>query len=379
MPTVVARHYATGQPVAVTWRGDAIAEVAPASGAPEAVVAPGLFDIQVNGYLGRDFAAPGSLGEVARALAAHGVARFCPTVCTGSDERMGQALAAIARARREDPSLAEAVPLVHLEGPYLSSEPGARGAHPPEHTRDPDWDHFCRLQERAEGLIRLVTLAPERPGAIAFIARCREAGIAVAIGHTTADAETIAAAVRAGARLSTHLGNGLATPMDRHRNPLWPQLAEERLVASFIADGEHLPREALVAMIRAKGGARGAILVSDAVPEAGLPPGRYPGVAGVPVEVLPSGRIQLAGTPYLAGSGAHLAQCVAFAVRAGAATLPEALDMASIRPAEVLGLPAAGLRPGARADLVLFALGPTGELEVRATVRAGTVVYGELG
>ncbi len=381
MVTITGRHYATGVPLRLSWDGARIIECAGLRGADAAgcdgwpVLAPALFDIQVNGYGGLDFAAEENLGHLADTLAGFGVARFCPTVVTGPDERIGHALSCIARARAASAALAAAVPCIHLEGPYISGADGARGAHPLDHVRDPDWDHFSRLQDQADGHIGIVTLAPERPGAIAFIARCVAAGIAVALGHTAADAATIAAAVDAGAQLSTHLGNGLATPMDRHHNPLWPQLADERLAASFIADGEHLPAPALVAMIRAKGGVRGSILVSDSVAEAGLPPGRYPGVGGTAVDVLPTGRIQLAGTPYLAGSGAHLLACVAHATRCGAATLAEAVDMAALRPAGLLGRPSGGLQPGASADLMAFHPGPDGALDVCLTVRDGLVVH----
>jgi N-acetylglucosamine-6-phosphate deacetylase len=384
MVTLTGRHYASGAPLRLSWEGAEIVECAGLRGAEAAacadgpVLAPALWDIQINGYGGLDFSQEEHLARIAGTLATFGVARFCPTVVTGPDAMLCRSLTAIARARAASPALAAAVPCIHLEGPYISSCDGARGAHPLAHVRDPDWDHFQRLQEAADGLIGIVTLAPERAGAIPFIARCAATGVVVALGHTAADAATIAAAVDAGARLSTHLGNGLATPIDRHHNPLWPQLADVRLTASFIADGEHLPPAPLTAMIRAKGGARGSILVSDAVAEAGLPPGRYQGVGGAAVDVLPSGRIQLAGTPYLAGSGAHLLACVAHAVRCGAADLAAAVDMASIRPAGLLGHPTVGLEPGGPADLVALRPGPDGSLEACLTVRAGQVIHGAI-
>lgn len=378
MQSLLARHYRTGTPVRLHWEKGRIALVrAEPSAHPEAFVAPALLDIQVNGYAGWDFAAPAGLAAVAHALAAHGVARFCPTVITGPDEVLLGTLAAIDRALSSDPELAAAVPGIHLEGPYISPLDGPRGAHPAAFVREPDPAHFARLQGAAGGRIRILTLAPERPGAPRLIAAAAAAGLVVAIGHSAAGAAEVAEAVAAGARLSTHLGNGLAAGIDRHANPLWPQLADPALRASFIADGEHLPPAPLVAMMAAKGHSR-CILVSDAVRQAGLPPGSYAGVGGGEVEVLPSGRIQLAGTPYLAGSGAHLAQCVAHAARVGAATLAEALDMGALHPAQLLGLPATLLAAGAPADLLLFRPGTGGGLEILATLRAGALVHGGL-
>jgi len=377
MPTVLARHYRSGAALRITWEGAAITAAVAAGPSPDAWIAPALLDIQVNGYGGLDFSQAGHVAHIAALLAVHGVARFCPTVITDEPATMAGALAAIAGALEGDRDLRRAVPGIHLEGPYISEVDGPRGAHPREHVRDPEWAHFEGLQHAAGGRIRIVTLAPERPGAEAFIERAAAAGLLVAIGHTAADADTIGRAVAAGARLSTHLGNGLAATLDRHRNPIWPQLARGALHASFIADGVHLPADALAAMMAAKGTER-CVLVSDAVRHAGLPAGRYLGAGGTEVEVDADGRIRLAGTPYLAGSGAHLAQCVAFAARVGAATLPAALDMAARHPARLLGLPAPTLEPGAPADLVLYRLDPAGALAVQATVRAGAVVFGAL-
>ena len=379
MATLTARDYRTGAPLRVTWEDGRITRIealATAEGVGDLRVAPALLDLQVNGYGGMDFSDPDRLGRVAAQLAAVGTARFCPTVVTGAPEAMAGALRAVAGALAHDPGLRAAVPGIHLEGPFISGLDGPRGAHPAACVCDPDWDVFQRLQDAADGRIGLITLAPERPGAEAFIARAAAGGIRVAIGHTAADAGAIERAVRAGARLSTHLGNGLAARIDRHANPLWPQLASAQLYASFIADGHHLPPEALVAMIAAKGAQR-SILISDAVAQAGLPPGRYIGVGGGDVEVLPGGRINLAGTPYLAGSGFHLARCVAHAARV-ATGFASAVEMASLHPARFLSLPACGLAPGAEAYLWAYRLDAEGMPHTQLTVRAGRIVYGAL-
>src|SRR5262249_19662085 len=148
----------------------------------------------------------------------------------------------IARACDVDPSVAARVAGIHLEGPYISEQDGYRGAHPLSAVRDPDWSEVQALQDAAEGRIAIVTLAPERPGAIGLIENLVQSGVLVALGHTAADGPTIRAAVAAGARLSTHLGNGIAATLARHPNPIWDQAALDYLSASFIADGHHIDR-----------------------------------------------------------------------------------------------------------------------------------------
>src|SRR5205807_1149747 len=167
-----------------------------------------------------------------------------------------------------------AMPCFHLEGPYISAEDGPRGAHPLAQVRPPDLGEFQRIQEAADGNIRLVTLAPELPGALAFIDKLTAAGVVVAIGHTAASPATIRDAVSAGARLSTHLGNGSHAMLPRHDNYLWEQLAADELWASIICDGHHLPAAVMRCILRVKTPAR-TILTCDAGSLAGLPSGRY--------------------------------------------------------------------------------------------------------
>jgi N-acetylglucosamine-6-phosphate deacetylase len=236
---------------------------------------------------------------------------------------------------------------IHLEGPFISSLDGYRGAHPAGAVRDPDWDEFQRLQEAAGGRIILLTLAPERAGAIAFIRRAVAAGVTVALGHTAADGNTIRAAVDAGARLSTHLGNGIASPLPRHPNPIWEQAADDRLFATFIADGHHLDAATLRVLYRAK--SPRAILVSDASPLAGLPPGTYG-----PWAVDPSGKIVVAGTAYLAGSNQALEVGLNTLLRATGCTLDEAFRTVATAPALLLGRLPITLDAGDVPNLVVF-------------------------
>mgnify|MGYP001809648595 CR=1 FL=1 len=270
---------ATGEGLAVTVRDGVIAAVT--SGAPtgDMYLTPGFVDLQVNGFAGHDMnpgpagTTPDAVAGLVEALRAQGVTRFCPTLITASASTLLASLRAIREARSR-PDIAAAIPCVHVEGPWISPADGARGAHPPAHVRDPDPDEYEAWREASGGCVGLVTLCPARPGALDMIARLAARGVAVAIGHTDAGPEAIHAAAAAGARLSTHLGNGIAATLPRHPNAIWAQLADDRLSASFIADGHHLPDDTLTAMIRAKGIAR-SILVSDATALGGRPPGRY--------------------------------------------------------------------------------------------------------
>jgi N-acetylglucosamine-6-phosphate deacetylase len=202
----------------------------------------------------------------------------------------------------------------------------------------------------------MVTLAPEHVGAAEYIAALAARGVHVAIGHTAASPQEIAAAVDAGARLSTHLGNGAAAILPRHPNFIWSQLADDRLTASFITDGQHLPADTFKAMLRAKGLAN-AVLVSDSVALAGMPPGRYSQAVGGAVEVGADGRIGVAGTPYLAGAGQPLHVDVALAIRMAGLSLVDGLRLATVNPGRFVGRKGC-IEVGAPADLIRFAWKP---------------------
>jgi len=348
-------------------------------GGPDMMIAPALLDIQVNGFGGHDFnRADADAEEVAAVVAAlgrAGVGLCCPTVVTASFEQMVRCLGAI-DAACADGRMAAAIPAVHVEGPSISAEDGPRGAHPRAHVRPPDWDEFQRFQDAAGGRIGIVTLAPEWPGAMEFIERLAGAGIVPAIGHTDAEPGEIQEAVRAGARLSTHLGNGAHALLPRHPNYIWQQLAEDHLWASVIPDGHHLPPAVLKCVVRSKQVER-IVLISDAVNIAGLPPGDYE-FAGHPVELTAAGKVQLKGTPFLAGSSLELGQGVARAVRYADVSLPDAVRMATLNPARLIGIDDryGSVEPGKRADLLLFRWDEAAAaLEVRDTIVCGEVVY----
>lgn len=377
----------TGDTVTFTVSGGRITGAASGTdgatlGGPDVWLSPGFLDLQLNGYGGHDFNGgywdgtediAHDLRPLFDRVAQSGTALLCPTITTNSAAHISACLSHLSRTLDADPMLALRVPGVHLEGPYLSSEDGPRGAHPLEHVRDPDWDEFQHFQEAAGGRIKLCTLAPERPGALPFIERLVESGVVVALGHTGAEPELIRDAVLAGARLSTHLGNGSHSLIRRHPNYLWEQLAQDDLYATVIADGHHLPASVVKCFARVKGPEKLA-LVSDAVSLGGLPPGVY---SGGRHEVLPSGKVVLAGTPYLAGAGHLLDTCVANALRCSGLSLAQATGCASAVPARILGLEArkGHLQVGHDADFTLFRVPDGGPLEIVATVCAGQVVY----
>jgi N-acetylglucosamine-6-phosphate deacetylase len=356
MNTFHARHYRTGAPVAVTVESGRVARVEPSALNPARWVAPALFDPQINGCNGISFNSPNltrdGVREVVNECKAHGIGGFCPTLVTNSFDSLAHGFRTLARAIEADAELARRMPCFHLEGPYLSGEDGPRGAHPKAHARDPDWDEFRRLQDAAGGRIRMVTLAPERAGAIPFIEQLTASGIVVAIGHTAATGAQIRAAVSAGARTSTHIGNGCHAVLPRHDNYIWEQLACDDLWMSVIPDGHHLPPAVLKSVIRAKGVSR-TLVTCDASSLAGCAPGRYR-EWGTDIDVLPNGKIVVAGTPFLAGSGHFTDVCIGELVRSAGVSLSDALEMASARPRALLGLPPVELAPGAPADLMLF-------------------------
>ena len=299
---------------------------------------PGLFDLQVNGFGGVDFNNPSATPEeVYRAIEQMrrtGVTRFLPTLVTSPFERFAKCAKTLTRTQHP------AIVGFHMEGPYISPEDGARGAHPRQHVIAASVDDFLRRQEAAEGRIKLVTLAPEAVGAIELIEHLAGSGIRAAIGHTAGSPEQIRDAVKAGATLSTHLGNGCANQLPRHPNFIWEQLAADDLFASFIADGHHLPPATLKAMIRAKTPQR-TFLVTDAVAAAGSVPGAYE-LNGEQVVASEDGRVCRTGAPWLSGSAMTLDRAVANAVKFTGLPLEEILPMASSQPAKYLGVQVSG-------------------------------------
>ena len=376
---ISGRHFCTGRPVELEIRGGRIGTVREIeSCATLPWLSPGFIDIQSNGYGGQEFSSPSltveKVAEIAARQAAFGVTQFLPTVTTASFDTIVHSLTTIAQACRERPDVAHIAPGIHLEGPYIASEDGPRGAHPLAHCRPPDWEEFQRFQSAAGGRLRLLTLSPEYANAPEFIRRAVDSGVVVSIGHTAADSSQIRAAVDAGARLSTHLGNGAHRLLRRHPNYLWDQLADDRLSASLIVDGHHLPAEVVQTMVRAKTPPR-CILVSDLSGLAGLPPGRYD-TELCELEILADGRLVIAGQDQLlAGASLPIGDGIVNVMRFAGVDLATAVAMATENPARLLGLDIVRLEAGDAADCTLFDLVPrvTGAdaLVVRATVTGG--------
>ena len=379
-------HFESGARTVLKMRDGRIAQVLSGSASPTGgdlpLVGPGLVDLQVNGYGGMDFNSTPLDDEivwrVTRALWREGVTTYYPTIITNYDEAIEGAVRTIARARSRDGLVESSVAGIHLEGPFISPEDGPRGAHNKVHVRAPDWSLFARWQDAAEGNIKLITLSPEWPGSTDFITKCVDEGVAVCIGHTAATSEQIREAVAAGARMSTHLGNGAHPTLPRHPNYIWEQLAQDALWASVIADGFHLPEAVLKVVLKVKGNR--TVLVSDAVSFSGMEPGGYDAHVGGRVVLTPQGKLHMADNPQLlAGSVQMLRQGVEHLAKSHLSSLTEAWEMASVRPASFMNLPEAdGSTAGAPADLVVFSR-ERDEIRVLQTYKRGCLVHDGTG
>jgi N-acetylglucosamine-6-phosphate deacetylase len=327
----------------------AIAHVDPLLSAEEdssLYLAPGFIDLQVNGFAGVDYNSPSApleaTGQSIRALFSTGVTRFFPTVITGAPEEMLGTLRNLSQAREKLPE-GPAIEAFHVEGPHISPEDGPRGAHPARWVRPPDLDEYQRWQEAANGNVRLITLSPEWPDALRYIEHITRDGVVASIGHTRATREQIQNAVSAGATLSTHLGNAADAVRPREPNYLWEQLAEDRLAASFIADGLHLPDAFLRMALRSKGIER-AVLIT--------------------------------GGSRLAGSSLRMDRAIENTIRMTGATLRDAVAMATTNPSRIGRVPGRwrGLQPGQVADIVKFQF-HEGQIKILETYLAGQKVY----
>jgi N-acetylglucosamine-6-phosphate deacetylase len=369
------------KPVALQLEGDRIVAVNPLEQSRDLpCLAPGFLDIQVNGFMDSDYSledfSAEQVGKIVSYLDRSGTTQHLPTIITSPEDRILRNLRTIARAVEADKDLEQGIPGIHIEGPYISPEDGARGAHDASFVRPPDIEEVKRWQEAAGGRIRVITLSPEWEGAPGFIEEITAMGIIASIGHTAADGKQIRTAVEAGARMSTHLGNGSHTVIPRLRNYIWEQLAEDRLLAGIISDGFHLPDAVLKVFTRAKGPER-LILVSDAAHLAGFKPGIYRR-GNIEAQVFEDGHLGLPGTEILAGAAHLLDWDIPHFAAVTGLDLGEIIPLVTTNPAHLLGLePGYGsLAPGAPANLVLFEHEPQQRrLKIVKTIRAGKVVY----
>jgi len=304
--------------------------------------AAGFFDLQVNGYGGVDFNCDALSAEdlhaACRRLETDGVSGILATVVTDRLEVMEARLRRLVRAREAVPLARRLVVGVHLEGPFLNPADGYRGAHPARWIRPADLDALRRLLDAADGLVRLVTLAPERDEGLRLTRWLVEQGVVVSAGHCDPPIDCLRAACDAGLSVFTHLGNGCADRVHRHDNVIERALAlSDRLWLCFIADGVHVPLFVLRNWLRAAGTAR-ACVVTDALAPAGLGPGTYRH-AGRTVRVAEGDAARLPDGS-LVGGVATMRQAVRNLVEGVGLPPAEAWRMATENPRRALGLEA---------------------------------------
>lgn len=338
-------------------------------------IGTGLIDLQINGINGIDFNNPAlTEQEIVKAthyLLSKGITTFLPTVITNSDANIRKIVRTIYRACVSYPIVNECIWGIHLEGPFISPVAGAKGAHDERYIKPLDWELFNAFQEAAGGEIRLITIAPEWEGSFSFIEKCRENKTLVSIGHSMANSEQINLAVKAGASLSTHLGNGVPLLLPRHPNILWDQLAAEELYACIITDGIHIPDTFIKVVMKMKSNA--TIVVSDATCFAGMPPGEYQNHIGGTVIVDKDKRVSVKSSPgLLAGAAKSLLENVEYLISNNLTTLREAWQMASEHVAKMLT--ANDDTFNNKDDKVIFRL-LGNEIQVERVTKNGRIVF----
>jgi len=311
---------------------------------PSRFTGPGLVDLQVNGYAGFDFNSnpdkwsADDFRKTGEALRKRGVVAVLPTFITDDFVQLMDRVSKYSALMQSNPDLQSRFPGLHIEGPFISPNDGPRGAHPVIHCKQPSEipEFFADLISKSGNRISMITLAPELKGAMELIEMAEKAGICAAIGHTEAGSETIAHAIRAGAKISTHLGNGSHQILPRHANYIQVQLAMDELFASFIADGHHIPFYALKNYIRSKGVVR-SILVTDAMEAADKGAGTYK-LGKQNVIVREDLLVRVPGQPNLAGSALTLDRAVINVATHCDVPFETAWRMASVQPASLVGL-----------------------------------------
>lgn len=368
----------THQPVRVRWHNGHISSIEPASRPddPDLWIAPSLIDLQINGYAGVDFQKDGltenDLERAVKGLQAAGCGQFLLTLTTDRWETMLRRLAALRALRENSVALRTAILGWHLEGPFLSSEPGFCGAHAPELMVDPSLDHIRELREITRSDLILLTLAPERKGALEAIELAAALGMKVSLGHTNASAERLNQALVAGATGFTHFANACPQLLDRHDNILWRVLDTPGLTTSLIPDGLHVSPPLFRAAHRALR-QEYIYYTTDAVAPAGAPPGRYT-VGRHEVDVGPEGIVRQPGATNYAGSALRPADGIFRAARMLSRPWQAVWGFGSIQPARFMGR-LHGIGAGQPANLCVIALDNDGQPVIRRTVVRGTEVY----
>ena len=321
---------------------------------PEAIAIPGFLDVHIHGAGGRDVmeGTRQAIGTVARTIAEHGTTSFLATTVTASAEDTSRSIEGISHYiehQHEEDAVRSEVLGIHFEGPFLS--PTRRGVHPQEWLQLPSVELLARFLKVARGTARLLTIAPELPGAPSCIEAAHTAGLVVAMGHTDANYEQTRAAIARGVRHAVHVYNAMRPFTHRDPGVIGAVLTSPEVTAELIADGVHVEDGAMRLLLQAKGVER-VILVSDGTAATGMPDGKYK--LG-PLEVTVSGGVCRNAEGKLAGSTLTLDRALRNIVALGF-SLPEAVRMLTQNPALLLGLEfkKGTLRPGADADIVLL-------------------------
>jgi N-acetylglucosamine-6-phosphate deacetylase len=381
--TVEGIHYLDNSPVSILIKDGRISSIKRIDKLQDEskrfFIAPGLIDNQVNGFAGVSFVFGGGqltidgVHKATKALWESGVTTYMPTLTTNDSKVIINNLK-ILRKAQEDGALLGSIAGIHIEGPYISPVDGYRGAHPLKYVRKPDWNEFMEFYKASGGNILQITLAPEVEGAMEFISLCREKNIIVALGHHNATMQQVTEAIDRGAQIATHLGNGCANTINRHINPLWPQLSDDRLMASIICDGFHLLPEQIKVFYKVKGPER-LVITSDVTSFASLPPGEYKNEDGETIELLSNGLLRYPAQNVLYGSAAPMNKGIGHIMKVTGCSLGDAIRMASTNPARLYGLNDRGeIKPGMRADLVLFSMDDY-QMQIKQTIVAGKTVY----
>jgi len=338
--------------------------------------APGLTDLQINGINGIDFNDTALTADdvisATEYLLSRGVTTFYPTVITNSEESIIALLGTIVKACEIDPLVNSCIAGIHLEGPFISPANGAKGAHDALYIKAPDWELFKKFREAAKGRIKIVTISPEWSNAEDFIKKCVQSGVIVSIGHSIASSTQISNAVKAGASMSTHIGNGVPLMLARHPNIIWDQLSEDELYACIIADGIHIP-DAFIKVVQ-KTKQHKTMIVSDATCFAGMKPGAYTRHIGGDVVLDENKSVSLKAEPgILAGAAKSLPENVETLLEHKLFDLKTAWQMASVNIQDFLLHNSTGYTAPVN-DMVIFTRNDT-SIDIETVVKNGAIVF----
>ena len=363
---VRARHYATRQAMRLKWQAGLISSIEPVPDTAldeERWIAPTLFDVQVNGFGGVDFQqdqlSDKALLAAVRALRAAGCSRFLLTLVTDDWTRLTARLRHLKTLRTQSPELQSAIVGWHIEGPFLSTVPGFHGAHDPALMLDPTPKHIQDLRALTAQDPCLLTLSPERPGALPAISEAVSLGLKVSLGHTNASAEVLREAIAAGATGFTHLGNGCPRDLDRHDNILWRVFEQPGLTVSLIPDQIHVS-PMLFRLVHRVLDPANVFYTSDAMSAAGMPPGVY-SLGKLRLEVGADQVVRQPGKSLFAGSALRPIDGVFRSAKMLGAPWQEIWARFSEAPARFLGL-RNELAIGQPADFCLLKLTAENEL-----------------